>query len=335
MVWVSRRAWRRFRGDRLGFAGGVSLGLIGVTMILLLPFSTSWFNVQDLHGAVRANPTIAMPTSYDVYSVSLSESLLGSRFVGFGSMMHSVAGVFGFDDLGRSVFFRVGLGWVISMMIGAGAAVMATVIGVGWGTVSGLAGGAIDQLMMRIVDILYGLPYVLFVVLLRVVLADPMTDWLGGRSQLAGVVLVVLAIGSVSWLTMARVVRGQVLSLKTQGFVEAASANGAGSVRIMVRHIFPNVVGVVIVYASLIVPQAILQESFLSFLGIGIQSPLPSLGTLASDGVNAVNAFVGFWWLIVFPCGMLFTTLLAMNFLGDGLRDAFDPRGKCGMVGSG
>lgn len=335
MALLSGRAWRRFCGDRIGFAGAVGLILIGSVMVLLLPFSTSWFNVQDLHEAVRAKPSLSVPTVYEDYGVSLTESLLGSRFSGLGSMFYRMAGIFGFDDLGRSVFFRVSLGWVVSMLIGAGAAVMATVIGVGWGTVSGLAGGTIDQLMMRIVDILYGLPYVLFVVLLRVVLADPMTAWFGGRAQLAGVVLVVLAIGSVSWLTMARVIRGQVLSLKSRGFVEAATASGAGTGRIMFRHILPNVVGPTIVYASLIVPQAILQEAFLSFLGIGIQSPLPSLGTLASDGVSAVNTFVGFWWLIMFPCGMLFVTLLALNFVGDALRDVFDPQGRRGLVRTG
>ncbi len=328
---MSRRAWKRFAEHRLGVAGGVGLVVLTVMMLALLPFSMHWFNAQNLQHRVRSAPSWSAGIA-EGDMVSLSESLLLSRFPKITSMMQSTAGWFGFDDLGRSMLFRTGLGWVISMVVGFGAAMMATVIGVGWGTVAALSGGVVDQAMMRIVDVLYGLPYVLFVVLLRVVFAEPMTVWIGGQAQLAGVMLVVIAIGSVSWLTMARVVRGQVLSLRSQAFVEAATASGAGMGRIVMRHLVPNIMGPVVVYTSLVIPQAILQEAFLSFLGIGIQAPLPSLGTLASEGVSAVNSFVGFWWLIVFPCGILFVTLLALNFVGDGLRDALDPRGGRGTA---
>jgi ABC-type dipeptide/oligopeptide/nickel transport system permease subunit len=155
---------------------------------------------------------------------------------------------------------------------------------------------------------------------------------MGRNSRAAQIVILFLAIGSISWLTMARVVRGQVLSLRNRPFVEAARAIGARPARIVWRHLIPNTVGTVLVYATLIVPQAILQESFLSFLGIGIQQPMPSLGRLAADGVYAVNSFVSYWWLLVFPCGLLVSTLLALNLIGDGLRDAVDPKSSAGMV---
>jgi ABC-type dipeptide/oligopeptide/nickel transport system permease subunit len=170
------------------------------------------------------------------------------------------------------------------------------------------------------------------VILLKIALERPLVALLGGRSQLANVVILVVAIGAVSWLTMARVIRGQVLSLREQPFVEAARAIGAGRVRLLFRHLLPNLVGPIAVYATLVVPQAILQESFLSFLGIGVQQPVPSLGRLAADGVQAVNTFVGYWWLITFPCGLLVTTLLALNFIGDGLRDAFDPKSRAAQL---
>jgi len=177
-----------------------------------------------------------------------------------------------------------------------------------------------------VVDVLYGLPYILMVILLKIGLPEPLTRLLGGRSQAAELVILLVAIGAVSWLTMARVVRGQVLSLKEQAFVEAARASGASTWHILRVHMLPNLVGPILTYATLVIPQAILQESFLSFLGIGVQPPMPSLGRLAADGVEAVNTFVGYWWLIVFPCGVLVAALLALNFIGDGLRDAYDPK---------
>jgi oligopeptide transport system permease protein len=177
---------------------------------------------------------------------------------------------------------------------------------------------------MRLVDILYGLPYILIVILFQVAF----------RSSRAGsVVVLFVAIGLVSWLTMARVVRGQVLSLRAQPFIEACRASGLTEWRIFTRHLLPNLVGPVIVYATLTIPQAILQESFLSFLGIGIQKPLPSWGSLASDGLlPALNPIDSRWWLLVFPCAMLATTLLSLNFLGDGLRDVFDPKREAAKI---
>lgn len=242
--------------------------------------------------------------------------------------MHRLASWWGYDNLGRSVLFRCLLGLVVSLAIGLGAALMSVTIGVLWGAIAAMAGGRVDAVMMRIVDVLFGLPYILMVILLKIALEGPLLGLLAGRTQLANLVLLAVAIGAVSWLTMARVIRGQVLSLREQPFIEAARAIGAGRLRILFHHLLPNLVGPIAVYATLVVPQAILQESFLSFLGIGVQQPVPSLGRLAADGVQAVNTFVGYWWLITFPCLLLVTTLLALNFIGDGLRDAFDPKSQ-------
>jgi oligopeptide transport system permease protein len=238
---------------------------------------------------------------------------------------------FGYDILGRNLFWRCTFGGLVSLAIGLAAAGISVIIGTAWGAAAGWYGGRIDNAMMRLVDILYGLPYILLVILLKIAF-EPMLIRLfesifgPGQERVANIIILFLAIGGVSWLTMARVIRGQVLSLKAQPFVEAARALGIPARRILIRHLLPNLAGPIIVYATLTVPQAILQESFLSFLGIGVQSPLPSWGTLASEGVRSINTVVSFWWMIVFPCGLLGLTLLCLNFIGDGLRDALDPR---------
>jgi len=307
---TDHRAWRRFRRNRLAWGATALLGGMFIAAVACLPFSWSWFNVQDLHHAVRAEPSFAARTPYDSYGKAIAAGPFAGMVQSISPIVHPASGWFGYDDLGRSLLFRLSLGWLVSLAIGLGAAGMSVTLGVLWGSVAGLAGGRIDALMMRIVDVFYGLPYVLFVILLKVVMERPLANLFGGRTQLAGLVILFLAIGAVSWLTMARVVRGQVLSLRRQPFVEAARAGGAGTGRILFKHLLPNLVGPIVVCATLVIPQAILQESFLSFLGIGVQQPTPSLGRLASDGVQAVNTFVGFWWLILFPCGALVLTLL-------------------------
>jgi oligopeptide transport system permease protein len=234
---------------------------------------------------------------------------------------------FGTDLQGRSLLSRCLLGGAISLAIGLAAAAISVTLGVGVGLFAGYRGGWIDGLLMRTVDILYGLPYILMIILLKIALQKPLSNGLHLSTAAGNLVVLFLAIGLVSWLTMARVVRGQVLSLRTQPFIEACRAGGLGAGRIFFRHLLPNLVGPIVVYATLIVPQAILQESFLSFLGIGIEPPLPTWGALASEGLlPALNPINERWWMLVMPCVLLGMTLLALNFLGDGLRDLFDPR---------
>ncbi len=299
---------------------------------------------------------------------------------------------FGTDNLGRDVFVRSLTGGGVSIGIGLAAATISVLIGTLYGAFAGYVGGRVDGVMMRIVDILYGLPYVLLVVLLAVA-GDAVVDEFDTKASarrhyieaqamvevearidagtahgqvteeaarrlmeaepelrekyqaqadtisrlqpedikpwartLFDVLVLLVAIGGVSWLTMARVIRGQVLSLKAQPFMEAARATGVPVVRQFVRHLLPNLLGPIIVYATLTVPQAILQESFLSFLGIGVQPPLPSWGNLAAAGLGELNTASSRWWLLAFPCALLGLTLLALNFVGEGLREAFDPK---------
>jgi oligopeptide transport system permease protein len=234
----------------------------------------------------------------------------------------------GTDKLGHSLLARCLIGGAISLTIGLAAAAISVVLGVGVGLLAGYRGGWVDGLLMRCVDILYGLPYILLVILLKIALEDPLREHLfHGLAEAANLVVVFVAIGLVSWLEMARVIRGQVLSLRTMPFIEAAHAAGIGEMRIFLRHLLPNLVSPIIVYATLTIPQAILQESFLSFLGVGVQPPLPTWGSLAAAGLlPALNPIHWRWWLLAFPCSLLALTLLSLNFLGDGLRDLFDPK---------
>ncbi len=294
----------------------------------------------------------------------------------------------GTDALGRDMITRLVAGGGISLSIGLAAAALSVCIGTLYGAVAGYAGGRVDGIMMRIVDVLYGLPYVLLVVLLAVASDAMVAEYVSRQKERAGVVreiameamvaqslggkdgptrgevlayltahteqrrdwereafervpprdmsegsrrvldlgTLLIAIGGVSWLTMARVIRGQVLSLRRQAFVEAARALGLPGWRIFFRHLLPNLVGPIVVYATLTVPQAILQESFLSFLGIGVKPPLPSWGNLAAAGLPELNQYESNWWLLLFPCLLLGLTLLALNFVGEALREAMDPK---------
>jgi oligopeptide transport system permease protein len=240
---------------------------------------------------------------------------------------------FGTDTLGRSMLGRCLLGGTISLAIGVLAAVMSVFLGVTVGLLAGYRGGWTDSVLMRLVDILYGLPYILLVILFKIALEQPMTGLIHrltnvrGAEQISNFIVLFFAIGAVSWLTMARVVRGQVLSLRSQPFIEACKAAGLPEWRIFTRHLLPNLIGPITVYATLIVPSAILNESFLSFLGIGIQPPVPTWGSLASEGLlPALNPVNHRWWMLLFPCILLAVTLLCLNFVGDGLRDVFDPK---------
>lgn len=250
---------------------------------------------------------------------------------------------FGYDALGRSMLARCLLGGTISLAVGAAAATISVVLGVSVGLVAGYRGGWIDSLLMRSVDVLYGLPYILLVVLFKIGFEDPLSksrlfSWIGRHAdwfdpgQVANLVVLLSAIGLVSWLTMARVVRGQVLSLRGQPFIEAARAAGLGEKRIFLHHLLPNLIGPITVYATLTVPSAILQESFLSFLGVGVNPPLPTWGSLASEGVAQLSPLRTYWWMLLWPCVLLVITLLSLNFVGDGLRDVLDPKREQGKL---
>ena len=218
--------------------------------------------------------------------------------------------LFGTDDLGRDLFVRTLLGGQVTLLVAIVASIVSLVIGVAYGAVAGYVGGRIDALMMRAVDALYALPFIFLVILLMVVFE---------RNFL----LIFVAIGAINWLDMARIVRGQTISLKQREFVDAAKLIGVPSWRIIFRHITPNLLGVVIVYVTLTIPQAILVESFLSFLGLGIQEPQTSLGALVNGGVSQMEQAP---WMLLIPAVLLAVILLCFNFLGDGLRDVFDPR---------
>lgn len=304
-----RAAWRRLRQNLLAIGGLIFLILLGLVCVFGPMLSKYKPSDQDLEKQASAP-----------------------------SKDH----VMGTDALGRDVAVRVMYGGRISLLVGIVATVVAASIGVTYGLFSGLVGGRTDAVMMRIVDILYAFPFIVFVILLNAVLGkDPNIEkWtanlLNTLSTIPGLkgaledigfnasfIILFAAIGAVEWLTMARVVRGQTLALKNQEFITAARAYGARGPRILWRHLLPNVIGPVIIYASLTVPGVMLLEATLSFLGLGIQPPAASWGVLINDGASQIENSP---WLILFPGGIFALTLLALNFLGDGLRDALDPR---------
>jgi len=294
-----QRAWGRFRNHRPAVWSAWFL-----FAVVLLIFAVPWLSY------------------YKPEQLSDSQFAAPSRQHWLGTDVH-----------GRDLLVRLCYGAQISLLVGCVGAGVCLVIGVVWGALAGFAGGRVDDFMMRVVDVLYCVPSVILAIVLMAVLEPLVRTWLEKLHfpdvpVLARLLVLFLALGAVSWLTMARIVRGQVLSLRSRQFVDASRVLGAASPWILRRHIIPNVLGVVIVYLMLSVPSIVLAESFLSFMGIGIQPPMASWGLLIAEGAEQINPIRTYWWLIVFPGGVLVLTLLALNFLGDGLRDAWDVRGQ-------
>ena len=304
----NQRAWRRFRKNRPAMW---SLGFL----VLLLAAIAGWPLLLKLAGgnfALLHNPN----------------QLSDAQFLPPGARHW-----FGTDVHGRDVFSRVLFGAQISLLVGLVGTLVSLVIGVSWGAVAGYVGGRVDGFLMRVVDVLYSLPSVIFVIVLITTVGELMkhsalVENSPALARQIRVLLLFVGLGAISWLTMARIVRGQVLSLRTRAFVEASRTLGARPHWILARHIIPNIFGVVITYLALTMPAIILYESFLSFLGLGVEPPMASWGTLIAEGVGQLNPIRVYWWLIVFPGGILVSTLLALNFLGDGLRDAWDVKGR-------
>ena len=294
-------AWRRLRKNRLAIVGVVIVSCIA--------------------GAALAGPSILERTTGYTFDYIPRDSNLLRSFPPFTAPDGSFAWThpMGTDSSGRDLLARVLLGGRISLMVGLISTFVSLLIGTAYGATAGYLGGRIDEVMMRIVDILYSIPYMMVVIVLLALF--------GGRSPLGQLVLLFLALGAVSWLTMARIVRGQVMSLKNQEFVLAARATGVAPIAIVVRHLVPNTLGPVIVYATLTIPSVMLLEAFLSFLGLGVQAPYASWGSLAADGVQNLAVFP---WQLIGPGLTMAITLFSMNFIGDGVRDALDPQMRKG-----
>jgi len=276
-------AWRRLRRNRLALAGA---GLLVATVLLC-------FLGPALLGL---DPETTTPAAKN--------------------LPPSAEHWFGTDTLGRDYFARVLVGGQTSLLVGLAATLAVVVVGVLYGAVAGYYGGKVDEILMRFVDFLYGIPYMFLVILIMLMFSD---------TQRGNPIPVFFALGLVQWLSMARIVRGQVLSLRDQEFMLAARVVGASDARMILRHVLPNVLGIVVIYATLTVPAVIILESFLSFLGLGVSL---SWGRLVAEGVSVVNPIDSYWWLLFWPSLLLAVTLFSLNFLGDGLRDALDPKSK-------
>jgi oligopeptide transport system permease protein len=344
----SAEAWRRLRQNRVAmlmlaylFSLAIAAGLVplwplqspyrvNTARVLAAPSDWGWLDgdmkLLDADGQLderRVQNEFRDLARWQYPLLKLRTKLWGER---------SLACICGTDELGRDQLARIFWGARVSLLVALVATSVSLVIGVTYGAVAGFYGGRVDNAMMRLVDILYSLPLMFIVIFLITFINEPtvearLAEW--GIDQLTVFFLVV---GAVQWLTMARIVRGQTLSLKNEQFVEAAQSLGASRARIIFRHLLPNMLSVVIVYLTLTIPQVMLFEAFLSFLGLGVQPPAVSWGVLAAQGFKVITPVRTFWWLVLYPSLAVGVTLFAFNFLGDGLRDALDPRlkGKTG-----
>jgi oligopeptide transport system permease protein len=343
-------AWQRLKRNRVAFgslwflAGVSCLAFFTPLLPLQSPYETHtadyytpptiWpLMIENLTVPSAADAGGAGPAAKDDWIKAqfgdvnrLNRLMIEARLKIFGGW--SVNSICGRDELGRDLFARLFWGARVSLIVGLVAALVSLVIGVTYGAVSGYCGGWIDNLMMRIVDVLYSVPFVFLVIFVITLLSEESTKSLLDSYGIDRITIFFFLVGAIYWLTMARVVRGQVLSLKHEQFVEAARTIGAKQRRVLFVHIVPNLLSVIIVYLTLTIPRVMLFEAFLSFLGLGVQAPNVSWGLLANAGFRVITPVKIFWWLFVFPSLAMGMTLFALNFLGDGLRDALDPRLK-------
>jgi len=312
-------ALRRLLKNRTAVAAMVALGCVAFLAVLgpvVFPYSPEKVTPHSQH------PPSWLPLSAEQSRADLEH----------GGAVTAWQHPFGTDMNGRDLFSRVIQGARISLIVGLCGALVSFFVGTAYGLIAGYAGGRTDNVMMRFIEVLHSVPRLIIVIVAIFTFAPwletTLHRTLPGIEGYAKIIILILCLGLIEWLAMARIIRGQVLALKEQQFVLAARALGQSHARILVRHLLPNLIGVIVVYLTLTIPAVILDESFLSFLGLGINDPQASWGSLLSDGKNVINPIRSYWWLLLFPAAAMSVTLLALNFLGDALRDALDPRSR-------
>jgi oligopeptide transport system permease protein len=328
-VSLSQDAWRRLKKNRMALAGLIIVAAYALVALLapvlpIYPYADQVLEHAHLPPSLKPAGEIMLhqrelylvkvmaKTGRTAYNEAEAAEIAAMKAAIVTNPVHQRVYPLGTDALGRDVLSRTIYGGRISMGIGVLGTITALFIGILFGAIAGYAGGAVDNVIMRFVDIMYGLPYMLVVIILMSIMGQ-------------NIFILFVAIALVSWLTIARVVRGQIISLKNAEFIQAARSIGANPARIIARHLLPNTLGIIIVYATLSLPSFIMSESFLSFLGLGVSAPLTSWGSLVSEGVDGMELYP---WLLIVPAAVMTVFLFAMNFLGDGLRDSFDVQSK-------